>query len=96
MRFMVFSVLKVLASSPWQAWESSNGCAVSLSWRSGIGWRYCGGAAPTDLLVLDADPLADIGATRQIRIVVSRGEVHDRARLDRMLEKVRRKVAEKQ
>ena len=46
-----------------------------------------------DLLVLDADPLADIGATRRIRMVVSRGEVHDRARLDKMLEDTRRKVA---
>ncbi len=49
-----------------------------------------------DLLVLDADPLADIGATRKIRMVVSRGEVHDRARLDRMLADTRRKVAENQ
>ncbi|MCC6072696.1 amidohydrolase family protein [Massilia sp. GCM10020059] len=46
-----------------------------------------------DLLVLDADPLADIGATRKIRMVVSRGEVHDRARLDKMLEGVKRWVA---
>ncbi len=29
-------------------------------------------------------------------MVVSRGEVHDRARLDRMLEETRRKVAENQ
>ena len=46
-----------------------------------------------DLLVLDADPLMDIGATRKIRMVVSRGEVHDRARLDRRLEDTRRKGA---
>jgi len=46
-----------------------------------------------DLLVLDADPLADIRATRAIHMVISRGEVHDRARLDRMLEDTRRKVA---
>lgn len=49
-----------------------------------------------DLLALDADPLADIGATRKIRMVISRGEVHDRARLDRMLEETRRKVAANQ
>ena len=48
------------------------------------------------LRVLDADPLADRGETRIIRMVVSRGEVNDRARLDRMLEETRRKVAEKQ
>ena len=46
-----------------------------------------------DLLVLDADPLADIGATRRIHLVVSRGQPYDRARLDRMLDEVRRKVA---
>ncbi len=38
-----------------------------------------------DLLVLDANPLQDIGATRQIRMVVSRGVVSDRAQLDKML-----------
>ena len=38
-----------------------------------------------DLLVLDADPLLDIAATRQIRVVVSRGKVYDRALLDKML-----------
>lgn len=48
-----------------------------------------------DLLVLDADPLADIGATRKIRMVVSRGEVHDRARLDKMLDDTERWVATK-
>ena len=46
-----------------------------------------------DLLVLDADPLADIRATRQIHLVVSHGQPSDRARLDRMLDEVRRKVA---
>lgn len=48
-----------------------------------------------DLLVLDADPLADIRATRKIRMVVSRGEVHDRARLDKMLDDTKRWVAGK-
>jgi imidazolonepropionase-like amidohydrolase len=38
-----------------------------------------------DLLVLDADPLKDIGATRRIHLVVSRGAQYSRARLDRML-----------
>ena len=52
-----------------------------------------GAGKAADLLVLDADPLADIGATRKIRMVVSRGEVHDRARLDKMLAGVKRWVA---
>ncbi|SFV06335.1 amidohydrolase family protein [Pseudoduganella namucuonensis] len=46
-----------------------------------------------DLLVLDADPLKDIAATRKIRMVVSRGAVHDRASLDRMLAGVKAWVA---
>ena len=49
-----------------------------------------------DLLALDADPLADIGATRRIHMVVSRGQPYDRARLDRMLDETRRKVAEQE
>ncbi len=52
-----------------------------------------GAGKVADLLVLDADPLADIGATRKIRMVVSRGEVHDRARLDKMLDDAKRWVA---
>jgi imidazolonepropionase-like amidohydrolase len=38
-----------------------------------------------DLLVLDANPLQDIAATRKIRMVVSRGVVSDRKQLDKML-----------
>lgn len=38
-----------------------------------------------DLLVLDADPLKDIANTRKIRMVVSRGDLYDRARLDKLL-----------
>ncbi|WP_172808193.1 amidohydrolase family protein [Croceicoccus mobilis] len=37
-----------------------------------------------DLLVLDADPLADIGATRQIAMVIANGRAFDRAALDAM------------
>ncbi|MES2149232.1 MAG: amidohydrolase family protein [Pseudomonadota bacterium] len=57
--------------------------------------RY-GSVAPgkvADVLVLDADPLRDIGATRKIRMVLSRGTVYDRARLDRMLAETRDWVA---
>ena len=52
-----------------------------------------GAGKVADVLVLDADPLVDISATRKIRMVVSRGEVHDRARLDKMLDGVKRWVA---
>jgi imidazolonepropionase-like amidohydrolase len=46
-----------------------------------------------DLLVLDADPLQDIAATRKIRLVVSRGTAYDRAALDKMLTDVKAWVA---
>jgi imidazolonepropionase-like amidohydrolase len=38
-----------------------------------------------DLVLLDADPLADIGNTRRIRAVVQAGRLLDRARLDVLL-----------
>ncbi len=38
-----------------------------------------------DLVLLDADPLAEIGNTTKIRAVIARGRVHDRPALDAML-----------
>ncbi len=38
-----------------------------------------------DLVLLDADPLAEIGHTTKIRAVIARGRVHDRPALDAML-----------
>ncbi|PQM26105.1 amidohydrolase [Sphingopyxis lindanitolerans] len=46
-----------------------------------------------DLVLLDRNPLADIGATRAIRVVVVRGTAYDRAALDTMLADTRAKVA---
>lgn len=46
-----------------------------------------------DLVLLDANPLADIAATSRIDTVVLRGEVHDRAGLDAMLAEVEAKVS---
>jgi imidazolonepropionase-like amidohydrolase len=57
--------------------------------------RY-GGIEPgkaADLVLLDSNPLADISATRAIRLVVLRGVVFDRRRLDQILAESRRKVA---
>ena len=45
-----------------------------------------------DILVLDRNPLTDIGATRAIRSLVLRGEYLDRAALDAMLAGVARGV----
>ena len=57
--------------------------------------RY-GSVAPgkaADILILDANPLADIANTRGIRTVVLKGKVHDRAALDAMLAEAREKAA---
>ena len=42
--------------------------------------------SPADLVLLDGNPLEDIGNTRRIAGVVRRGEWLDRATLDAMLE----------
>jgi imidazolonepropionase-like amidohydrolase len=46
-----------------------------------------------DLLLLNANPLDDIRATRSIRAVILRGTLFDRSALDRLLEDTRGKVA---
>lgn len=74
--------------------------ALASATRTGPAWfgrldRY-GAVAPgkaADLVVLDANPLADIAATRAIRLVMQKGQVHDRAALDAMLAATRAKVA---
>ncbi len=75
--------------------------ALSSATRAGPEWfgkldRYGGieTSKAADLVLLDANPLADINATRRIRLVVLRGVVFDRARLDQMLADARTKVSE--
>ncbi|HVF39095.1 MAG TPA: amidohydrolase family protein [Gemmatimonadaceae bacterium] len=46
-----------------------------------------------DIVLLDADPLADINNTRRIFAVMQAGRLHSRRDLDAMLENVRRVVA---
>ena len=74
--------------------------ALASATRAGPAWfgkldRY--GSVETgkaaDLVLLDADPLADIGATRAIRTVVLRGSVYDRPALDKLLGDARARVA---
>ena len=45
-----------------------------------------------DLVLLDADPLADITNTTTIRAVVANGRYFDRAALDQLLAEVRAKA----
>jgi hypothetical protein len=49
-----------------------------------------------DLVLLDANPLADITNTTQIRAVVANGRYFDRAALDGLLAEIRRKAGGKQ
>lgn len=62
-----------------------------------FGWEEkLGAVAPemeADLVVLDADPLADIANTRKIASVVSRGTLYDRAALDALLAETKEAVA---
>lgn len=74
--------------------------ALESATRNGPAWfgkldRY-GAVAPgkaADLVILDANPLDDIAATRAIHLVMQKGAVHDRAALDAMLAATRAKVA---
>lgn len=74
--------------------------ALASATRAGPAWfgwldRY-GAIRPgmaADLVLLTRNPLTDIAATRAIDAVVLRGEVQDRAALDRMLADTRAKVA---
>lgn len=74
--------------------------ALSAATRSGPAWfgqmnRY-GGVAQgkaADLVLLTANPLQDIAATEKIDSVILRGNVYDRAALDKMLADTKAKVA---
>ena len=46
-----------------------------------------------DIIVLDADPLADIANTQRISALVVNGRIFDRAQLDRLLEQARASVS---
>jgi imidazolonepropionase-like amidohydrolase len=74
--------------------------ALTAATRAGPAWfgkldRY--GAVETgkaaDLVLLERNPLEDIEATRSINTVILRGQVHDRAALDAMLDAAKAKVA---
>lgn len=74
--------------------------ALSAATRAGPAWfgvldRY--GAVETgkqaDLVLLNRNPLDDIAATQSIDTVILRGQVQDRAKLDRLLAETRAKVA---
>ncbi|WP_282296429.1 amidohydrolase family protein [Stenotrophomonas sp. PS02289] len=74
--------------------------ALSAATRAGPAWfgvldRFgsVSEGKSADLVLLDANPLEDISATRQIATVVMRGHVYDRKALDALLAQTRDKVA---
>src|SRR3546814_5065133 len=48
-----------------------------------------------DLLILDTNPLEDISATRRIEAVILKGQLLDRAALDRLLAEARVRAADR-
>jgi imidazolonepropionase-like amidohydrolase len=70
--------------SPMQALQAATiGPARFLGLEASLGSIEPGKEA--DLVLLDADPLADIGNTTKVRAVIARGRVHDRQALDALL-----------
>lgn len=74
--------------------------ALAAATRAGPAWfgtldRYGSVSAgkAADLVLLERDPLQDIGATRAVAAVIVKGRVHERRALDAMLDATRRKVA---
>jgi imidazolonepropionase-like amidohydrolase len=53
------------------------------------GWGTIKAGKAADLVLLDADPLADVGNSKRINGVIVRGKFLDRAALDRMLAEAR-------
>ena len=74
--------------TPLQAlWSATAGPAQFAGLESSVGSIAVGQVA--DLVVLDANPLANISNTRRIHAVVQSGRVYDRAALNAMLARVR-------
>ena len=71
--------------SPYEALEAATVNPARFLVR-GVGVGMVVEGSPADLVLLDGNPLEDIGNTRRIAGVVRRGEWLDRATLDAMLE----------
>jgi imidazolonepropionase-like amidohydrolase len=73
--------------SPLQALRAATSSPARFLARDDLGAIAAGKLA--DLVLLEGDPLADIANTRRITAVVSRGTLHDRPALDRLLAEAR-------
>jgi len=69
--------------TPMQALQTATRNPAQMLRRNDLGTIAAGKLA--DLVLLDADPLADIRNTQKIRAVVSRGKLFDRRALDQLL-----------
>ena len=74
--------------TPVQALQAATSAAADYLGRDDVGTLRAGAVA--DAVLLDADPLLDIRATRRIHAVMLRGRWLDRAALDAMLDDARR------
>jgi len=82
------SALVAAGLTPRQALESAT--SAPCAWLGQL--RNCGVVAPgarADLLLLDADPIANISNTRQISAVIAQGRYLARAELDRRLRELK-------
>jgi imidazolonepropionase-like amidohydrolase len=78
--------------TPMQALQSATSRAAEFMGKSATQGTIEKGKV-ADLVLLDADPLADIQNTSRIRAVVVRGRLLDRAALDEMLSSVEKFAA---
>lgn len=77
--------------TPQQALEAAT--TVPATWLGGSqGTGRIETGQRADLVILDANPLADIHNTQRIRAVVSNGALFDRARLDQFTEAARKRL----
>lgn len=83
MRLLVHAGLPPMAAIQ----AATRNAAIALGWADELGTIEVGKNA--DLVLLDADPLADIRNTRAIRAVVTRGRLLSKPNLDRMLASAR-------
>jgi imidazolonepropionase-like amidohydrolase len=88
--------LKLLTEAgftPRQALEAATSKPAEFLKATGEGgWGTIQPGRAADLVLLDADPLADIANTRKISAVIVGGKFFDRAALDRLLEEARTSV----
>jgi imidazolonepropionase-like amidohydrolase len=89
--FSLHDELRMLVRAGFTPAEALNAATADAARFSGIrdGGKIDAGQI-ADAVLLDANPLDDIGNTRTIRAVIARGKLYDRAALDRLLEDVKR------